>query len=124
DVEVTYEDQMKINSFARNNASLQDLKEELDLKKKSLQNLEDAESDVLMMDDSEETNIPYQIGEFFVCCNQSDVLLYIEKEKADLDKDIKEMENKADNFRKILADLKVQLYAKFGTNINLEAEDE
>jgi len=33
DVHVTYEDQQKINSFARTNARLQDLKEELDSKK-------------------------------------------------------------------------------------------
>ena len=33
DVHVTYEDQQKINLFARTNARLQDLKEELDSKK-------------------------------------------------------------------------------------------
>ena len=33
DVHVTYEDQQKINWFARTNARLQDLKEELDSKK-------------------------------------------------------------------------------------------
>jgi prefoldin subunit 4 len=33
DVQVTYEDQQKINQFARTNARLQDLKEELDSKK-------------------------------------------------------------------------------------------
>jgi len=33
DVHVTYEDQQKINLFARTNARLQDLKEELDAKK-------------------------------------------------------------------------------------------
>ena len=33
DVRVTYEDQQKINLFARTNARLQDLKEELDVKK-------------------------------------------------------------------------------------------
>jgi len=33
DVHVTYEDQQKINLFARTNARLQDMKEELDSKK-------------------------------------------------------------------------------------------
>ena len=33
DVRVTYEDQQKINLFARTNARLQDMKEELDSKK-------------------------------------------------------------------------------------------
>jgi len=33
DVRVTYEDQQKINLFARTNARLQDMKEELDAKK-------------------------------------------------------------------------------------------
>jgi len=36
DVHVTYEDQQKINLFARTNARLQDLKEELDSKKASV----------------------------------------------------------------------------------------
>ena len=34
------------------------------------------------------------------------------------------LEAQADDYKKTLQDLKVQLYAKFGTNINLEAEDD
>lgn len=33
DTQVTYDDQQKINQFARNNAKLQDLKDELENKK-------------------------------------------------------------------------------------------
>ncbi|KAK6178350.1 hypothetical protein SNE40_013147 [Patella caerulea] len=57
DVQVTFEDQQKINRFARNNARLQDIKEELVAKKKEVQNLEDAVDELVLVDSDE--LIPY-----------------------------------------------------------------
>lgn len=48
----------------------------------------------------------------------------IEETKELIQKDITDLEEKADQIKSVLADLKVQLYAKFGNNINLEAADE
>ncbi|KAK3086399.1 hypothetical protein FSP39_017879 [Pinctada imbricata] len=59
DTQVTFEDQQKINTFARNNAKLQDLKDELESKKKELQNLEDAADEMLMQDGDDP--IPYPL---------------------------------------------------------------
>ena len=48
----------------------------------------------------------------------------IEKAKEQTKEEIKSIEAQAEKHKKILQDLKVELYAKFGTNINLEAEEE
>lgn len=48
----------------------------------------------------------------------------IEKAKENTQKAIEELEERAETHKKVLSDLKVQLYAKFGNNINLEAEDD
>ena len=61
DVNVTFEDQQKINKFARNTSRITELKEEIDVKKKQLQNLEDACEDIMLAAD-DCLMIPYQIG--------------------------------------------------------------
>ncbi|XP_077868085.1 prefoldin subunit 4-like isoform X2 [Saccoglossus kowalevskii] len=58
-VQVTYEDQQKINKFARKNSKLSELKEDIQSKKKELQNLQDASDDLVLLDDSE--LVPYPL---------------------------------------------------------------
>merc|ERR1711976_1106395 len=123
DAEVTFEDQEKINKFARVNARLQDVKDDLELKKKDLQNLEDAGDELLMAED-DTALIPYQIGEVFVHCTIDDTNQMLEESKERVNKEISGLETKAEEYQGILNDLKVKLYAKFGNNINLEAEDD
>ena len=48
----------------------------------------------------------------------------LEEAKENLKKEISDMETRADQHKKILSELKVALYAKFGNNINLEADEE
>lgn len=122
DVHVTYDDQQKINLFARTNARLQDLKEELDSKKKDLQNLEDAETELLMLD--EEDRIPNQIGEVFVHLSHADTVERLSATKSSVQSEMAELERRCTEYRQVLSDLKVQLYAKFGNNINLEADED
>ncbi|CAL7936342.1 unnamed protein product [Xylocopa violacea] len=64
DVYITYEDQQKINKFARQNAKMDDLKEELKIKQNELKNLEDASDEIVLLD--EDAKIPYHIGEVFI----------------------------------------------------------
>uniref|UniRef100_A0A8C9KXQ1 Prefoldin subunit 4 n=1 Tax=Serinus canaria TaxID=9135 RepID=A0A8C9KXQ1_SERCA len=66
DVNVTFEDQQKINKFARNTSRITELKEEIEVKKKQLQNLEDACDDIMLLDDADSHLIPYQIGDVFI----------------------------------------------------------
>merc|ERR1711976_456493 len=112
EVNITFEDQQKINTFARHNARLQDLKEELQGKQKELQNLEDAADELLMAED-EEAPIPYMIGEVFVHCSQEDTTGMLEAAKVRLQGEITGLEDKCTKHKELLSQLKVQLYAKF-----------
>lgn len=122
DTQVTYDDQQKINQFARNNAKLQDLKDELENKKKELQNLEDACDEMLMVDD--ESLVPYQIGEVFVSLGVDSANEMLEKAKENTMQEMKGLEQQCEAIQTLLQDLKVKLYAKFGNNIKLEADEE
>ena len=48
----------------------------------------------------------------------------LEKAKSDLNDEMKNLEKHCTEHKKILQELKVELYAKFGNEINLEAEDD
>ncbi|XP_026718118.1 prefoldin subunit 4 [Athene cunicularia] len=123
DVNVTFEDQQKINKFARNTSRITELKEEIEVKKKQLQNLEDACDDIMMLDDGDSLFIPYQIGDVFISHSQEETQEMLEEAKKSLQEEIEALESRVESIQRVLSDLKVQLYAKFGNNINLEAED-
>lgn len=107
DVNVTFEDQQKINKFARNTNRMSELKDEIEAKKvikqfygsldpsailpglnadalflfqKSLQNLEDASDDLMMCDD-DAMLIPYQIGDVFISHSQEETQELLEAAK-------------------------------------------
>lgn len=46
----------------------------------------------------------------------------LENAKSGMEKEVTDLKKSCDAAQKILTDLKVQLYAKFGDNINLEAD--
>ncbi|KPP64543.1 hypothetical protein Z043_117099, partial [Scleropages formosus] len=89
---------------------------------KSLQNLEDASDDLMMFDD-DSLLVPYQIGDVFISHSQEETQEMLETAKELLKEEIKGLESRVSSIQEVLADLKVQLYAKFGNNINLEADD-
>ncbi|XP_074499397.1 prefoldin subunit 4 [Sebastes fasciatus] len=122
DVNVTFEDQQKINKFARNTSRMTELKNEIEAKKKSLQNLQDAGDDLMMLDD-DSLLIPYQIGDVFVSHTQEETQEMLEAAKETLEQEVKGLEERVSAIQQVLGDLKVQLYAKFGNNINLEADE-
>ncbi|CAI9154888.1 unnamed protein product [Rangifer tarandus platyrhynchus] len=122
DVNVTFEDQQKINKFARNTSRITELKEEIEVKKKQLQNLEDACEDIILADD-DCLMVPYQIGDVFISHSQEETQEMLEEAKKNLQEEIDALESRVESIQRVLADLKVQLYAKFGSNINLEADE-
>uniref|UniRef100_A0A7N8Y542 Prefoldin subunit 4 n=2 Tax=Mastacembelus armatus TaxID=205130 RepID=A0A7N8Y542_9TELE len=123
DVNVTFEDQQKINKFARNTSRMTELKSEIETKKKSLQNLQDASDDLMMLDDDDSLLIPYQIGDVFISHTQEETQEMLEAAKESLEQEVKGLEEQVSAIQQVLGDLKVQLYAKFGNNINLEADE-
>lgn len=83
DVHISFEDQQKINKFARLNAKVDDFKDELKVKQNDMKNLEEAVEELSLADDADK--IPYLIGEVFICqgledtlvCKNTNKMLYI-----------------------------------------------
>ena len=65
-----------------------------------------------------------QIGEAFFSQTAEAATEHLEKRQTEIDSEIEALNTKAEDIKSILSDLKVKLYAKFGTNINLENDDE
>jgi len=99
------------------------LKEDLKGKQRDLQNLEDASDDLLMVDD-ESAPIPFVVGEVFVNLNIEVAKEKLEEAKNKIKRDVENIEAECVNIKAIMSDLKTQLYAKFGSSINLEADEE
>ena len=123
EVHISLEDQQKINKFARLNSRLEDLKDELKAKHGEIQTLEDASTDLMMLEDDDE-KVPYQVGEVFVYLTQDEAQQKIEASKDNLGDAVKSVDSKAQAIRDEMSGLKSQLYAKFGSAINLEADEE
>nr|CAG4642207.1 EOG090X0JBP [Eurycercus lamellatus] len=123
DIHITLEDQQKINRFARHNAKWEELRDDLKNKQRDLQNLEDASDDLLLVED-ESLPIPFVVGEVFVHLNIEETREKLEEAKNKVKRDIEGIETECSNIKATMSDLKTQLYAKFGTSINLEADEE
>ena len=54
EVHILLDDQQKINKFARLNSRLEELKDDIKNKKNEIQTLDDATTDIMMMEDDEE----------------------------------------------------------------------
>uniref|UniRef100_T1HUH4 Uncharacterized protein n=3 Tax=Rhodnius TaxID=13248 RepID=T1HUH4_RHOPR len=93
DVHITYEDQQRINKFARHNARNEDLKEELKNKQNELRNLEDAVEELELMDESEQ--IPFLVGEVFLFQNLENTQKSIAELKEKILDEIKVIQNKS-----------------------------
>ena len=123
EVHISLEDQQKINKFARLNSRLEDIKDELKAKQMEIQTLEDASTDLMMLEDDEE-KVPYQVGEVFIYLTQDEAQQRLEKTKENVGDNVKSIDIKAQAVRDEMSALKSQLYAKFGSAINLEADEE
>lgn len=121
DTHVNFEDQQNINLFARKNAKLQDILEQIAEKEKDKQNLEDASSDLLLTDSTD--TVPYQIGEVFVHFSNEEAQERVEKAKLDVEEDLVRLRATSQEIKATLTNLKAKLYNRFGDNINLETEE-
>ncbi|XP_053513691.1 prefoldin subunit 4-like [Artibeus jamaicensis] len=119
-VNVTLDEQQKINKFAQNTSRITELKKEIVRKKKQLQNLEDACKDIVHADD-DCLMTPYRIGGVFISHSQETQVM-LEEAKKNL-QEIDSLESHAESSQWVLAGLQVQSYAKFGSNINLDTDE-
>uniref|UniRef100_A0A6T8A4P7 Prefoldin subunit 4 n=1 Tax=Prymnesium polylepis TaxID=72548 RepID=A0A6T8A4P7_9EUKA len=118
DVEVRWEDQQKINTFGRLNTRMHDLEDEIKEKVSKSELLDDAANEIILADDDE--LIRYVFGEcyFEVSKDRADELL--EEQKAKVDEEVETLKKELGGINDTLTNLKKQLYARFGGNINLE----
>lgn len=63
------------------------------------------------------------MGEVFVHMTEEETQKALEMAKAAMEAEVGTLKEACQETEKTLSDLKVQLYAKFGDNINLEADD-
>ncbi|XP_077543111.1 prefoldin subunit 4 isoform X2 [Haemaphysalis longicornis] len=110
-----------INNFARQNARLEDATEEMKQLEKELRNLEDAADEVMMSED--DMTVPYQLGDVFINMDPEETQHMIERAKEQNKSRAKVLEEEIRTIKNIMAELKSQLYKKFGNNINLEPDD-
>ena len=125
EVHVEYADQQNINKFARNNAKLTELKEEIEAKRKELTSLSDAREaldELAILSDL--PTAPLLVGETFLVEPTDDILTALDIRKRKIEKEIEEIQQRIQIIQNLLSDLKVKLYSKFGKSINLENDEE
>lgn len=116
--EVSWEDQQRINKFSSLINKKDDLQDTLKNYTVEKEYLDDLGLEIEMLD--EEEKIQYKIGEAFFFLSVDQATLKIEKQDEELASKISKTEETIDEIDEQLASLKKQLYAKFGSNINLE----
>ena len=103
EIHILLEDQQKINQFARLNNRLEEFKDDMKSKKTEIQTLEDAGTDMMMLEDDDE-KIPYQIGEVFVEMTQDEVQETLDKTKETLEEEVTKLEEKANEIKSQMSD--------------------
>ncbi|XP_050292711.1 probable prefoldin subunit 4 [Anthonomus grandis grandis] len=121
DVHISYEDQQKINVFARLNAKLEDLKDQVKVKENDLKSIEDACDEISLFDDDEK--IPYLVGEVFILQDLETTQKCLEEAKERIAEDMEALKSKSDEIKDQMSELKADLYGKFGSHINLEVDE-
>lgn len=118
EIEVRREDQDKINKFSRLHSHELTLEEELKVKNKEKEELDDITTELELAD--EDDLVPYKIGDafFHLPLPQAQELLGLSTAK--IEEEIGELEDKMATIREEMTQLKVELYARFGKTINLE----
>jgi prefoldin subunit 4 len=141
-VEVRREDQNNINQFARLNARLHEVRNEIQQTKKDLSKYEDASTELMMReendDDEEEENhhpmkndkhaavsshpsiLLLRAESFWEVTNEEEVIDYCEKEIDRYNLQLQQLQKEQTTIVQQQNDLKKVLYARFGDAINLE----
>ncbi|SHO79011.1 Similar to S.cerevisiae protein GIM3 (Subunit of the heterohexameric cochaperone prefoldin complex) [Malassezia sympodialis ATCC 42132] len=117
DVEVTWEDQQRINKFSRLHAIYSDLEDEIKARRTEREDLEDLSLELELREDE---MILYKIGDAYVSMTQSEAMAQLETDTQRAEQELTHLQDRMDECEKGMKELKVLLYARFGNNINLE----
>lgn len=116
--EVTLADQKKINKFSTLINQRDELDAQLTKYKTEKEYFDDLGLEIELLDEDEK--IQYKVGDAFVFLPVLTAVDKIEKENDELDTRILKLDDEIEAIDDQLAELKKELYAKFGNNINLE----
>ncbi|EPE33144.1 Prefoldin [Glarea lozoyensis ATCC 20868] len=118
EVEVRREDQDKINKFSRLHQREIAIEDELKLKHKEKEDLDDVSNELELADEDE--TIPYKIGDGFVSLPLEEIQEMLSTSTSKIEEEVAALEEKLEEIREEQTALKVDLYARFGKSINLE----
>ncbi|KAH7104380.1 Prefoldin beta-like protein [Auriculariales sp. MPI-PUGE-AT-0066] len=116
--EVTWEDQQRINRFSALNNRARDDQDSLAKLKDAKEALDDLASELELADD--DSKVMYKIGETFIHLPLPRAQKRITKDQETLDQRIAALNQRTESHEAEMKELKVQLYAKFGRQINLD----
>ncbi|KAK7948698.1 Gim complex component GIM3-like protein [Apiospora aurea] len=118
EVEVRREDQDKINKFSRLHQKELNIEEELKVKHKEKEELDDITTELELADEDE--LVPYKIGDAFFNVPLEQAQEMLATSSSMIEEDVSALEDKMGTIRDEMTQLKVELYARFGRSINLE----
>ncbi|CAF9937617.1 MAG: hypothetical protein HETSPECPRED_000594 [Heterodermia speciosa] len=118
EIEVRREDQDKINRFSRLHQREMALEEELKVKAKDKEDLEEISTELELADEDEK--IPYKVGDTFISLPLPEVQELLATSTSRIEESVSAVEDRLGTIREEMESLKVDLYARFGKSINLE----
>ncbi|WWC61962.1 uncharacterized protein I303_104548 [Kwoniella dejecticola CBS 10117] len=119
-VEVAWEDQQRINTFSKLNNRLTDIQDLLKIKNEEKEYYDDLSTELELADEDDTEPILYKLGDSFFKLKLRDARRQLKSDLKRYEVEIQELEGKKGECESGMKDLKVQLYAKFGKQINLE----
>ncbi|GHJ84316.1 hypothetical protein NliqN6_0718 [Naganishia liquefaciens] len=121
-IEVTWEDQQHINTFSKYNARLGDLQDELKTRQQDKEYYDDLEMELELAD--EDDQVLYKQGDAFFHLKSKAALKTLKTDRKAIERDIQSLKRRVEECETGMKDLKVQLKAKFGNQINLDLNPE
>ncbi|KIM30499.1 hypothetical protein M408DRAFT_22000 [Serendipita vermifera MAFF 305830] len=118
DVEVNWEDQQRINTFSKMNLRVQSLTAELETAKREKEALDDITTELELADDDQP--VIYRVGEAFMHIPLEAAQQRLATEQEAIDVEVARIQDAVDECQASMKELKLQLYSKFGTSINLD----
>lgn len=118
EVQVLWEDQQRINEFGRFHTRLQEINDEIELKKTELANLSDVAGDIEVCLDDDACKI--KVGEVFVTVSNDEAEEFAQEEVKEKQAQVDVLEQEKAEIEKKMDGLKAKLEAKFGDQIKLD----
>jgi prefoldin subunit 4 len=115
-IKVTWEDQQRINAYGRNTSRSREIDAELEELEESLRTYEDASSEMVLADEAPRL----RLGDCFIEVDEEEAESFLEARVDEAKARIAALEAEKVTTKATLAELKVELLAKFGDAISLE----